>query len=279
MTNCAIIRLRSLAAILILTACAGESSPTDGDEPSGGAGGSSEMGGEGGEGETGGMGGSGGETPEPMAMFPCTTDCKVLVAGDGLAAGTGSGPDKGDGEGFRGALATALGNKFSFVGAMGTPKHEGQKGKKAAELLEPIGASVEMHKPDLVVLSVGSEDIFAFEEVGLEIRVMSIVDKIIELAPNAGIVVTSPPNWSGALTATTKAHGLALAKAIKVKTDAGHHIRFVGLHSFFCNVENQCKTTFPSNDPHFAAAPYPSAKGYAEIAKSVSATAKALMQL
>lgn len=218
---------------------------------------------------TGGMPGTGGMVQ--ASTFPCKTNCKVLVVGDGLAAGTGS----ADNAGYRNVLKNTLGAQFTLAGAAGTPPHEGAAGRKAADLTALLPGYISTHKPDLIVLSIGSEDIKAGGAAGLETKVMALVSKAIELAPNAGITVTSVPAFTGANLNTLKTYNNALGKLVNAQSMMGKHVRFVGLSAVLCNFG--CMGLLGNN--YYSASPYPSALGYKELADVIAPASKALMGL
>ncbi len=257
------------------------------DEPAGGNGGSDEpAGGNGGSDEP--AGGSGGQMMNtggtmnmagmpPASTFPCKANCKVMVVGDGLAAGAGSGANNADGAGFRASLRTALGSNFStFVGMSGTPPHEGARMRKASDLLTAIPAMIQMHKPDLIVISIGLEEAFANQLNGLHTRIITVVDKAIELAPNAGVLVLGLPIWQNANYNNISKSSTDLARLVQERSTAGKKVRFVGLHGVLCNPGGCQNLPLASN--FSSVKPFPSVTGYAALSKQINPSAVALMR-
>jgi len=247
-----------------------------GSTTTGGTAGAAMTGGKGGTPATGGMGmggammGTGGAV---ASTFPCKANCKVLVVGDGLAAGTGSGANGADGAGYRNTLKTRLGAAYTFVGAAGTPPHEGMKGRTVAALLTALPGLITMYKPDLIVINIGTEDAKANIASLTAPKVMAVVDKATELAPNAAVVVTSPPPFKGVNKTTLQAFSIALAKLVKASGAAGKHVDFSGLSSALI----ACVTCGP--DDTLLSDVYPNAKGYAEIDQLIVGRVATLLKL
>jgi lysophospholipase L1-like esterase len=258
------------------TGTGGTTSPSGGTGGTMGTAGSSGMAGKGGMPGTAGMGGTPavggtGGTPPVASAFPCKANCKVLVVGDGLAAGTGSG---GAEVGYRNQLKTRLGAQFTFVGSTGMPAHEGLKGRNVAALLTALPGFIATHKPDLIIINIGSED--ALTNLGslTAAKVMAIVDKAVELAPNAGVLVTSPPPFNGVNTANLQTFSLNLAKAVKVAIAANKHVDAALLSAALIKYLGG-----PPDSGYLSTAPYPNAAGYKEIGDLIVGKAAAMMKL
>jgi lysophospholipase L1-like esterase len=211
----------------------------------------------------------GGMPAGPWSACPATGTCKILVLGDGVAAGMGS-PG-----GYRPALAVEFNQakkngKFEFVGTLtngsgATAKHEGVAGL----FTEPNGGRpglttllptvVTRNSPHIVVLTIGSEDLNAsYSLSGIGARVKALVEKIIEAAPNAQVIVTTPPlpNNSGAM-ARTNAATTSILSAVRPLEDAGKHVGYAVFNRAFCGFNcNGVDGSF------FSSGFYPNKKGY-----------------
>jgi GDSL-like Lipase/Acylhydrolase family len=187
-------------------------------------GGTAMTGGAGGTAMTGGTGG----TPVPVDTYPCPMvgNCRVLTLGDGVASGVGYTG------GYRVQLMASLSATYriEMVGSQsagtsaanrpheGFPEYQTAAGGGKMGLVDRLPAVVSTAKPHIVILNIGSEDIFNnFQLTAFQTRLKAIIDKIFEGAPNALIVVSHPPP-SRDNTFNTRLTGVDTAIANEVNT-------------------------------------------------------------
>ena len=187
--------------------------------PPGGTGGSVFTGtGGGGAGQTGGAGGTAGATATggaggTVAYAPCPTNgsvCKILPFGDSITRGAKSTDDGG----YRSPLfklIVAAKQKVTFVGSAangptqvsGQPfprNHEGHAGwtidpgynmlsSSYSGISKLVPSPALDQNPNIILLMIGTNDLFARDTAGMSTRLEALLDKIAQNAPNALIVL------------------------------------------------------------------------------------------
>lgn len=180
-----------------------------GGNPSGGAGGTAGPSGAAGETATGGTGGAGATS----AYNPCPTNgtaCKILPFGDSITRGAKSTDDGG----YRSPLfklIVAAKQKATFVGSAangpaevsGQPfprNHEGHAGwtidpgynmlsSSYSGISKLVPSPALDPKPNIILLMIGTNDLFARDTAGMSTRLEALLDKIAQDGPNALIVL------------------------------------------------------------------------------------------
>jgi hypothetical protein len=195
-------------------------SPTGGTTGSGGAGGIKATGGQSGQGgvgatggapATGGATGTGGGSGGAGAYNPCPTNgtaCTILPFGGSITHGYASSDDAG----YRSQLyklVLAANQKVTFTGSLmngptqvsGQPfprSHEGHDGWTidpgystygAGGISSLIPSPAFSTIPNIVLLMIGTNDTNFMDTNGMSTRLSSLLDKIVQAAPNALVVV------------------------------------------------------------------------------------------
>ncbi len=242
------------------------------DSPGGGAGSGGETGGEGGA--LGGDGGSGGEEPgDGFSPCPANEPCAVLPLGDSITEGFGS-----SGGGYRVQLfkrAVMDGKSITFVGTqMNGPnmvenrtfprRHEGRGGY----MIDPgpgrtgisgdvTNSSIQQFPPNIVLLMIGTNDLNGnFEVDQAPMRLGNLMDDIIELAPDALLVVASIiPIENGNGPKVAPFNG-AIPQLVEERAADGKHVIFVDNHAAFTTNQDYASAwmgdTLHPNDPGYA---------------------------
>jgi GDSL-like Lipase/Acylhydrolase family len=174
-----------------------------------GGGAAGEMGGAGGTAGATGTGGAGGT----VAYAPCPTNgsvCKILPFGDSITRGAKSTDDGG----YRSPLfklIVAAKQKITFVGSAangptqvsGQPfprNHEGHAGwtidpgynmlsSSYSGISKLVPSPALDQNPHIILLMIGTNDLFARDTAGMSTRLEALLDKIAQNAPNALIVL------------------------------------------------------------------------------------------
>jgi lysophospholipase L1-like esterase len=134
----------------------------------------------------------------PPAGFPDGSSgpapLRIMPLGDSLTWGKGS----SDGSGYRVDLnswLTRAGVETDFVGSLSNGAgpdldHEGHPGWRIAQIDAQAGAWVPAAAPDVILLDIGTNDLLHHDAVAeAPARLAALVDHLIELAPNARIVL------------------------------------------------------------------------------------------
>ena len=190
-------------------------------------------------------GGGGGAVAAPFSPCPTNGDtCRVLPLGDSITLGTGYAGGYRV-KLFKNSLADA--KHLTFVGTQrnGPDKvnsstfpqnHEGYTGhtieRIRTELLPKIANSAFNPAPHVVLLMVGTEDMFAgtlAEQMSASQRVGPLLDELVRLAPKALIVVAKiiPLGASQAGSGNVKPFVDALPAIVQERVAAGKHLILV----------------------------------------------------
>ena len=119
---------------------------------------------------------------------------RIMPLGDSLTWGKGS----SDGSGYRVDLSswlTLAGVDADFVGSQSNGSgpdldHEGHPGWRIAQIDAQVGTWVPQAAPDVILLDIGTNDLLRRDAVAeAPARLAALVDHLIELAPNARIVL------------------------------------------------------------------------------------------
>ncbi|HMI87690.1 MAG TPA: SGNH/GDSL hydrolase family protein [Polyangiaceae bacterium] len=222
----------------------GGASGTSGARDGGGAGGSAGAGREGGADSSitdGGLGGDG-----SAGFRPCPTSgdpCRILPLGDSITWGI-----QYDGA-YRVELfskAVAAGQKITFTGSlsngpdmvsgMAFPKsNEGHSGWTIAQVTGLVPTPAFATAPHIVLLTIGTNDIYAASgQSTMPDRLGSLVDKIIEAAPNALLLVAkitplSNANWNQ----TIATYNGAIPGIVQTRAAAGKHVMLADMNTGF----------------------------------------------
>jgi lysophospholipase L1-like esterase len=145
------------------------------------------------------------EPEEPAAFNPCPTDgspCRIMPLGDSITDGVGSSNPDG---GYRVELfrqAVLDGHNITFVGTRppngpngnieGQPfprNHEGISGNTIQQVSARIDSALATNPPDIVLLHIGTNNLYTGLPNGIEGLLGNLLDQIIEGAPDALVVV------------------------------------------------------------------------------------------
>ena len=218
----------------------GGAPPRGGGAPGGGGGGAGGGGGGGGLPDggdvapTGGATGSGGGEGGGFEPCPETGPCKVLPLGDSITVGLGF-----DGgyrvELFR--LALENGHEITFLGSQqpngpqmvaGTPfprQHEGISGQTITQIADRIPQPGLNEMPHIILLHAGTNDMVQ-GAAGATDRLASLIDLLIEEAPDALIVVSNIIPLPFAADAVN-AFNAPIPGLVQSRAEAGAHVVFV----------------------------------------------------
>ena len=123
----------------------------------------------------------------------------IMPLGDSITAGMGddSPPDL---IAYRASLFNYLNFDFHFVGSningppdLPYPQNEGHSGFRIDQLRASIDHWIGLNPPDIVLLQIGTNDIWQGQDAGAEIRLADLIARIHEDAPAAIIVVAQIP--------------------------------------------------------------------------------------
>jgi GDSL-like Lipase/Acylhydrolase family len=173
-----------------------------------------------------------------FALLPITfaqARLKIMPLGDSITAGDRDG-------GYRHLLYDLLnqdGIRFEFVGSLKggdapDPHHEGHSGWRIDQIEDGIaGGWVETYKPDLVLLHIGTNDIWQNRDlVNAPARLSALVDDILSRSPNTLIVVsqilpmTNDPNFE----IEVMKYNAAIVDLVRSKSSA---VCMVDMHALF----------------------------------------------
>jgi lysophospholipase L1-like esterase len=216
-----------------------------------GAGGSAGSGG-GPGGSTGGGAGSGGT----LAFNPCPaagTACAIMPLGDSITDGVGS-----SGGGYRVELfhkAVQAGKAITFVGSATDPNgpttvdgkpfprnHEGHPGytidnSSTTSGISPlVDASIATNHPNIITLMIGTNDLNRnVDPTNFPTRLGALLDKIINDAPNALVVVAKITPWQddGTNTSAVEPFNTKIATLVQTYITSGKHVALVDMYGPF----------------------------------------------
>jgi hypothetical protein len=210
-----------------------------GDDARAGLGGSGGLGGQPGAGGTGGT----------NAYSPCPTDgtpCKILPFGDSITNGDKS-SDRG---GYRTPLyklILAAKQKATFVGSLmdGPTQVSGQPFPRNNEghggwTIDPrpntrpggysgistlVPSPALDGNPNIILLMIGTNDLFGGDTANMATRLESLLDKLVQNAPNALIVLaTLTPLSNSAANAAATAYNAKIPGIVQMRAEKGQHI-------------------------------------------------------
>jgi lysophospholipase L1-like esterase len=197
-----------------------------------------------GAGGAGGSAGQAGAAGSGASFQPCPTTgepCKILPLGDSITAGLGA-PGGG---GYRVPLfqrALAANQSITFVGSQsGGPamvdgaafpdSHEGHSGRTISFIAGRIPEPALDDGAHVVLLMIGTNDMY-MQPTGAPDRLADLLDEILELAPDALLVVaqlTPFPAQDGQV----QTYNAAIPALVEQRADAGEHIVLVDMYSDF----------------------------------------------
>jgi lysophospholipase L1-like esterase len=191
---------------------------------------------------------------------------KIMPLGDSITAGDRNG-------GYRRLLDELLiqdGISFEFVGSLKggdvpDARHEGHSGWRIDQIDDGIaGGWLETYKPDLVLLHIGTNDIWQNRDlVSAPARLSALVDHILSRSPNIRIIVsqilpmTNEPNFE----IEVMKYNTAIVDVVSSKSSA---VCMVDMHH-----------SFSAGD--FADGVHPTQYGYAKMARVWERAIRAMM--
>ena len=170
--------------------------------------------------------------------FSIVTPARIMPVGDSITRGTGS----GWGEGFRLPLVQRMivGRYTSdFVGAAnhGPPwlydrNHDGFGGYGIDDITNRIAADLNTHRPDYVLLMIGSNDIqWEWHLDTAPDRLSALIDLITQTRPTANVLVASiTPLTDPVMDANARLYNAAIPGIVQAKADAGKRVSFVDMY-------------------------------------------------
>jgi lysophospholipase L1-like esterase len=198
-------------------------------------------------GSGGASGGGAGPIPEPQfgtGYDPCPTNgqpCKILPLGDSITYGIGfSG-------GYRVELfssAVAAGKKITFTGSVlngpttvaGQPfprNNEGHSGWRISQLMPLLPNPAMRDLPHIVLLHIGTNDITLSDNLpAAPQRLGALIDRLIELAPQALIVVAKITPTGFGSPGTTN-YNNAIPAVVQQRVGQGKHVMLVDMFTGF----------------------------------------------
>lgn len=223
--------------------------------------------------------------PEPAAFNPCPTDgsaCRIMPLGDSITDGIGS-----SGGGYRVELfrqAVLAGHEITFVGRQANgpgngniegqtfPRnHEGYSGATIAtgmnQLANRVDAALAANPPDIVLLHIGTNNIYQGMPANLPDQLGALLDQITSGAPDALVVVAqiTPVAESGAqLTFPNNGvdeYNAAIVGVVQERVDAGQHLQLVDMNSAL-------EAASPNFVTLLAEGLHPNDNGYAVMART-----------
>ncbi len=171
-------------------------------------------------------------------IFSIVTPARIMPVGDSITRGTGS----GWGEGFRLPLVQRMivGRYTSdFVGAAnhGPPwlydrNHDGFGGYGIDDITNRIAADLNTHRPDYVLLMIGSNDIqWEWHLDTAPDRLSALIDLITQTRPTANVLVASiTPLMDPVMDANARLYNAAIPGIVQAKADAGKRVSFVDMY-------------------------------------------------
>jgi hypothetical protein len=215
--------------------------------PAAGATGTGGVGGTAGASGAAGAGGAagGGGTISGGPYSPCPTDgtpCKILPLGDSITYGLGT----ADNSAYRVDLfskAVAAGQHITYVGSLmagpsmvdGMPfprNNEGHSGWTIDQVAGLIPTPALMDNPDIILLFVGTNDMYMGSPGTAPQRLGSLIDKIFAVSDRPLLVVAQiTPLGSGSSAVMT--YNAAIPAIIQARAMAGKHIAMVDMFTGF----------------------------------------------
>lgn len=206
----------------------------------------------------------GGQYIEPMIndsdVCPANEPCRILPFGDSITDGV---PATGAG-GYRATLfelAVNAGKNITFVGGnqngpstvAGQPfpqNHQGHSGWTVAQINALIPSPAFDESPHIVLLHIGTNDM-RIDANGLEARLETLIDDILNQHPQALVVVASIIPWQ-TYAARIASYNQAIPGIVQARVDAGFRVIFVDQFD-----------GFPTSE--LADTVHPTAAGYARM--------------
>jgi lysophospholipase L1-like esterase len=214
---------------------------------------------------------------QPAAFQPCPTDgsaCKIMPLGDsitfGLQSSTGGGYRV---ELFRKTLADR--HPITFVGRQATgpnmldgqvfPRNnEGYSGATIAtggnQLANRVDAAFAANPPDIVLLHIGTNNLYQGLGQGVTDQLGALIDQIISDAPDA-LVVVAQITPLGSATNGVQAYNAAIPAIVQQRVDAGKHLLLVNMSSAFAAANTNVSALL-------ADGVHPNDQGYAIMAQT-----------
>jgi lysophospholipase L1-like esterase len=237
---------------------------------SSGAGGADAMGAGGSGVEMGGaMNAMGGAEPEPPAFAPCPSDgtpCLIMPLGDSITDGLTS-----SGGGYRVELfrqAIGDGHDITFVGRQqngpngaaatieGQPfprNHEGYSGATIStggnQLANRVDAALAANPPEIILLQIGTNNVYQGLPPDLPNQLESLLDQIIEGAPDALIAVAQiTPLGAGAFPNNgVEEYNALIPGIVQERINAGKHLIMVDQFTRIASNPNFVQQLVPDN--------------------------------
>ncbi len=134
----------------------------------------------------------------------------------------------------------SAGVSVDFVGSLNSgPKglpdkdHEGHWAWHTFDFFGPLEDWVAHYQPDVVLLMIGSNDVFTYDPVEtIAARLDSLVATVYAYAPGALVLVASiPPIDNASITERAEAYNLGMRTAVEARLRAGCRIAFVDMYS------------------------------------------------
>jgi lysophospholipase L1-like esterase len=171
--------------------------------------------------------------------FTITSILKIMPLGDSITDGEGV----IGGGGYRIELrqrAVAQGLSIDFVGSlMNGPatlpdkEHEGHSGWEISRLAQNVNPWLTAYKPELVLLLIGTNDVFwDMSMATAPARLSALIDQILTTLPDASVIVsTIPPLADAARESRGLTFNAAIEPLVQNKQAAGLHVSFVDIHA------------------------------------------------
>lgn len=178
------------------------------------------------------------DDPTPVDGSPCpaTGACRIMPLGDSIT----------DGHGWPGGYRIKLwqyfqtnGKSVDFVGSLsngpaslGDTHHEGHSGWTIDEITDIAAARVTTHQPHIVLLHIGTNDIFG-PPVNLIPKLEALLDVIATTRPTTHIIVSSlfplTPTWNS--NQRLEVYNADIPGLVAAKAALGRPISFVDIYS------------------------------------------------
>ncbi len=138
------------------------------------------------------------------------------------------------------ALAGDGGYQFDFVGSLANgpasladPEHEGHTGRRIDELAPLIDATVARHRPEVMLLTIGTNDVLRSHALAqAPQRLSELIDRMVHVAPSATILVSSlTPQRDSAREARVRSYNAAIPAIVRDKVAQGKRVQFIDMHS------------------------------------------------
>lgn len=214
--------------------------------------------------------------PEP-AFFPCPTDgtaCRIMPLGDSITDGIDLTIGYSSNGGYRLELfrqATLDGHSISFVGTRPPngpatddvtnqpfPRdHEGISGNTVAQVANRVGVALAANPPHIVLLQIGTNDLYQGMPGDLPEDLASLVDQITSQAPDALVVVAQITPLGGSFPNNgVPQYNSAIPGLVDTNVDLGNHVVMVDMFSPIADQPDFVTQLLPDNI-------HPNAAGYA----------------